>query len=90
MRRNICVIGAILFLCGSCYAQAPTSDVQVPSITNSPLKLEDSTPVILRTKHDLSSAKVTVGVSGELLRGLILPANRAAKGRCLSLFDRTW
>ena len=61
MRRNICVIGAILFLCGSCYAQAPTSDVQVPSITNSPLKLEDSTPVILRTKHDLSSAKVKVG-----------------------------
>jgi hypothetical protein len=29
-------------------------------------------------------------VSGELLRGPILPANRAAKGRCLSLFERTW
>jgi hypothetical protein len=61
MSRNTCVIGGILFICGSCYAQAPTSDVQVPSITNSPLKLEDSTPVILRTKHDLSSAKVKVG-----------------------------
>lgn len=61
MSRNICVIGAILFICGSCYAQAPTSDVQVPSITNSPLKLEDSTPVILRTKQDLSSATVKIG-----------------------------
>jgi hypothetical protein len=30
------------------------------------------------------------GVSGELIRGPILPANRAAKGRCLSLFERTW
>lgn len=30
------------------------------------------------------------GVSGELLRRPILPANRAAKGRCLSLFERTW
>jgi hypothetical protein len=29
-------------------------------------------------------------VSGELLRGPILPANRAAKGSCLSLFERTW
>ena len=27
---------------------------------------------------------------GELLRRSILPANRAAKGRCLSLFERTW
>jgi hypothetical protein len=61
MSRNICVIGAILFICGSCYAQAPASDVQVPFITNSPLKLEDSTPVILRTKEDLSSAMVKVG-----------------------------
>src|SRR5215470_16396536 len=63
MRRNICVIGAILFVCGSCYTQAPTSDVQVPSITdtNSSMKLEDSTPVMLRTKQDLSSATVKVG-----------------------------
>jgi hypothetical protein len=60
---NFCVIGAILFVCGSCYAQAPTSDVQVPSITNtnSSMKLEDSTPVVLRTKQDLSSATVKVG-----------------------------
>jgi hypothetical protein len=61
MSSNFCVIGAILFVCGSCYAQAPTSDVQVPSITNSPMKLENSTPVILRTKQDLSSATVKVG-----------------------------
>src|SRR6516162_4846452 len=61
MSSNFCVIGAILFVCGSCYTQAPTSDVQVPSITNSPMKLENSTPVILRTKHDLSSATVKVG-----------------------------
>ncbi len=63
MSSNFCVIGAILFVCGSCYAQAPTSDVQVPSITNtnSSMKLEDSTPVTLRTKQDLSSATVKVG-----------------------------
>jgi len=61
MSSNFCVLGAILFVCGSCYAQAPTSDVQVPSVTNSSLKLEDSSPVILRTKQDLSSATVKVG-----------------------------
>jgi hypothetical protein len=63
MSSNFSVIGAILFVCGSCYAQAPTSDVQVPSITNtnSSMKLEDSTPVMLRTKQDLSSATVKVG-----------------------------
>jgi tRNA nucleotidyltransferase (CCA-adding enzyme) len=33
---------------------------------------------------------LVVPVSGELLRGPILPANRAAKGSCLSLFERTW
>jgi hypothetical protein len=63
MSSNFRVIGAILFVCGSIYAQAPTSDVQVPSITNtnSSMKLEDSTPVMLRTKQDLSSATVEVG-----------------------------
>src|SRR5260370_35114532 len=63
MSSNFCVIGAILFVCGSCYAQAPTSDVQVPSITNtnSSMKLEGSTPVRLRTKHDLASATAKGG-----------------------------
>ncbi len=63
MSSNFCLIGAILFVYGSCYAQAPTSDAQVPSITNtnSSMKLEDSTPVMLRTKQDLSSATVKIG-----------------------------
>jgi hypothetical protein len=68
MSSNFCVIAATLFLCGSCYAQSPTSEVQVPPITNtniantnSPLKLEDATPVMLRTKQDLSSAKAKAG-----------------------------
>src|SRR6266478_3944480 len=63
MRSNFYLIGALLFICRSCFAQAPTSDGQVPSITNtnSSMKLEDSTPVILRTKQDLSSATVKVG-----------------------------
>src|ERR1700745_954390 len=56
---NVCLTGAILFVCGSCHAQAPTSDVQVPS--NSSMKLEDSTPIILRTKQDLLSATFKVG-----------------------------
>ena len=63
MRRNFYVIGAILFICRSCFAQAPTSEVQVSltTSTNSSMKLEDSTPVMLRTKQDLSSATVKVG-----------------------------
>jgi len=63
MSRNFCVIAAILFIGASCYPQAPTSEAQVPAITNtnSSMKLEDSTPVILRTKQDLSSAKAKVG-----------------------------
>ena len=63
MRSNFFVIGAILFVCRSCFAQAPTPEVQAPSIanTNPSMKLEDSTPVVLCTKQDLSSATVTVG-----------------------------
>ena len=63
MSSHFCVIGALLFVCGSCYGQAPASDMQVPSIANtsSSMKLEDSTPVTLRTKQDLSSATVKVG-----------------------------
>jgi hypothetical protein len=63
MSSNFCVIAATLFLCRPCCAQAPTSEVQVPPIanTNSSLKLEDATPVTLRTKQDLSSAKAKVG-----------------------------
>lgn len=63
MSSNFSLIGAILFVYGSCYAQAPTSDVQVTSITNTnpSMKLEDSTPVVLRTKQNLSSATVKVG-----------------------------
>jgi hypothetical protein len=46
-------------------------------------------PVNLR---NLIEIDITVRgrVPGELLRGPILPANRAAKGSCLSLFERTW
>lgn len=63
MRSNFCIIGAILFVCRSCYAQAPTPEVQVPSIanTNSSMKLEDSTPVVLCAKQDLFFAAVKVG-----------------------------
>src|SRR6266852_5257128 len=63
MRSNFYLIGALLFICRSCFAQAPTSEVQVSltTSTNSSMKLEDSTPVMLRTKQDLSSATVKVG-----------------------------
>ena len=63
MSSNFCVIGAILFICSSCFAQAPTSEVQVPSTayTNSSMKLEDATPIALRTKQNLSSATAKVG-----------------------------
>jgi hypothetical protein len=44
-------------------SKAPTSEVQVPSIatTNASLNLEDSTPIVLCTKQDLSSATVKAG-----------------------------
>jgi hypothetical protein len=63
MRRYFYVIGTILFICRPCFAQAPTSEVQASpmSSTNSSMKLEDSTPVMLRTKEDLSSATAKVG-----------------------------
>ena len=63
MSRNFYVIAAILFICRSCYAQAPTSEAQASPTANtdSSMKLEDSTPVMLRTKQDLSSAKAKVG-----------------------------
>ena len=64
MSSDFFLVGAILFVfCGFCYAQAPTSDVQVPSITdtNSSMKLEDATPVMLRTKQNLSSATAKAG-----------------------------
>jgi hypothetical protein len=63
MRSNFYLIGAILFICRPCFAQAPTSEVQVSptTSTNSAMKSEDSTPVILRTKQDLSSSTAKVG-----------------------------
>jgi len=63
MRRNFCVIGTILFICRSCFAQAPISEVQASPMSNpnSFMRLEDSTPVALRTKEEVSSATVKVG-----------------------------
>jgi hypothetical protein len=63
VRSKFCILGAILFIVRCCCAQAPTSEVQVPSIptTNASLKLEDSTPIVLCTKQDLSSATVKAG-----------------------------
>jgi hypothetical protein len=63
MRSSFCIIGAILFIFKLWYAQVPTSETQIPSVTNtnSSLKLEDSTPVVLVTKQDLSSATVKAG-----------------------------
>jgi hypothetical protein len=58
MSSNFSLIGAILFVCGSCYAQAPTSDVQVPSITNanSSMKLEAAAPLQLRRAYSPSKS----------------------------------
>src|ERR1700741_2719922 len=63
MRVNFFIIGAILSVCRACYAQATTPELQVPSIadTNPSMKLQDSTPVVLCTRQDLSSATVTAG-----------------------------
>lgn len=62
MSSILCVFLAVLFFCGPCYAQE-ISNVQAPSATNakSLIKLEDSTPVMLRTRQDLSSATAKIG-----------------------------
>ena len=63
MKSNFVIIGAFLFVCSSCCAQTPTSEAQVSSTTNtnSSIRLEDSTPIVLSTKQDLSSATVKAG-----------------------------
>lgn len=63
MSSRLYLIAAILFACESCFAQTPSSGGQVSAATNadSTVKLEDSTPVILRTKQELSSATARVG-----------------------------
>ena len=63
MNSTFRVIAVVLFICRFCYPQALTLNAQVPSITTatSSLKLQDSTPVMLRTKQGLSSSKAKVG-----------------------------
>lgn len=58
MVTHRCLFAAILFVCQSCFAQAPSQEVQVPPVqsANSAIKLADATPVVLRTKEALSSA----------------------------------
>lgn len=64
MNKCVSLSLALAVLCEPCLAQEPPVETTTPSApTVSPLKLEESTPVILRTKAELSSATANVGNS---------------------------
>jgi len=60
MRHGLLLVSAILFVTESSFAQETTGAPQT-SAANSLMKLDDATPVLLRTKEALSSATAKVG-----------------------------
>jgi hypothetical protein len=80
-----------------CHQRCPF--LQLRRVVRSPLPVTTQNATIFKAQESETSSVYQIDdfallffylVSGELLRGPILPANRAAKGRCLSLFERTW
>lgn len=62
MRKGLLFIAAILLATESSFTQKTAGAPQTPSAAaNSTTKLEDATPVLLRTKEELSSATAKVG-----------------------------
>ncbi len=62
MRKGLLLIAAILFATEASFAQETTGASQTPTVAaNSATKLEDATPVLLRTKEELSSGTAKVG-----------------------------
>lgn len=62
MRNGLLIVAAILFITESSSARGITGTPQTPApAPNSVMKLDDATPVLLRTKEALSSASAKVG-----------------------------
>jgi hypothetical protein len=62
MRNGLLIVAAILLVAESSFAQGTTGAPQTPApAANSVMKLDDATPVLLRTKEALSSATAKVG-----------------------------
>jgi hypothetical protein len=62
MRNGLLLVAAVLLAAESNFAQETTGTPQTPArATNSVMKLDDATPVLLRTKESLSSATAKVG-----------------------------
>ncbi len=61
MRKGLLLVAAIFFTTDSSFAQEPTGVPQTPAAVNLVMKVEDATPIMLRTKEGLSSASAKVG-----------------------------
>lgn len=62
MRNGLFLVSAILFVAESSFAQGATGAPQTPApAANSVMKLDDATPILLRTREALSSATAKVG-----------------------------
>jgi hypothetical protein len=62
MRKGLLFIAAILFVSESTFTQETAGVPPAPTaVANSATKLEDATPILLRTKEELSSATAKVG-----------------------------
>jgi hypothetical protein len=62
MRNGLLIVAAILLVAESSFAQGTTGAPQTSApAANSVMKLDDATPVLLRTKEALSSATAKVG-----------------------------
>ena len=86
MRNGLLLVAAILFVAESNFAQETTGAPPTPApATNSVMKLDDATPVLLRTKEALSSASAKVGdrvpfrVTEDLKVGDLIVIHRGAE-----------
>jgi len=61
MRRGFLLVAAILFVTESSFAQESSGVPPMPTAADPAMKLTDATPVLLRTKEELSSASAKVG-----------------------------
>ena len=62
MRNGLLLVGALLIVTESSFARETTPASQTPAaVVNPVLKLDDATPVLLRTKEVLSSGSAKVG-----------------------------
>jgi hypothetical protein len=61
MRKGFVLLAAILFLTDTGFAQESAGVPQAPAAASPAMKLADATPVLLRTKEELSSAAAKVG-----------------------------